>query len=280
MYVKASAILLLLFSCCSNCRAQSAVIVQPSEKPEITTPKSMSTSTTIGSNTTTTPKPLPTTTHRPQPFPAPSTGIWNSSCIALRMAAQLNLTYETKDGKVATALYNIPSDAKVAGDDCNSETIQRIALNWGPAQTPASLAMQFDKKNMSIVLSMIKINLPITGDNFPDAKDNETVQLLHWGYELRTPNNNSYHCTRDQHFNLTETIQDTEVVGCISIGKVQVEAFRSKDKDFSTVYDCDSSGTSNVVAIAVGVSLIALICIVLISYLCARRSTARGYLSF
>ena len=92
----------------------------------------------------------------------------------------------------------------------------------------------------------------------------------------------SYHCTRAQVFNLTETIVDKQVTGTLKVHDVQVEAFRKASAGgFSTARDCDSSETPDVVPIAVGFALAALIAIVLISYLCARRrSTSRGYMSF
>lgn len=100
--------------------------------------------------------------------------------------------------------------------------------------------------------------------------------------DFKTPEKMSYHCTRVQKFNMSETISGNETIGTISVGHVQVEAFRSANATgFSTVHDCDSSETSDVVPIAVGIALAALILVVLISYLCARRrSTSRGYMSF
>lgn len=112
--------------------------------------------------------------------------------------------------------------------------------------------------------------------------ENQTVQLIHRGGDFSTPEKMSYHCTRPQQFNLTETIMHAEVIGNVKVHDVQVEAFRSPNASgFSTARDCDSSETSDVVPIAVGIALGALILIVLISYLCARRrSTSRGYMSF
>lgn len=92
----------------------------------------------------------------------------------------------------------------------------------------------------------------------------------------------SYHCTRHQKFNMSETFVGDETVGFIIVDHVQVEGFRSANATgFSTVHDCDSSETSDVVPIAVGSALAALILVVLVSYLCARRnSNSRGYVSF
>jgi len=50
---------------------------------------------------------------------------------------------------------------------------------------------------------------------------------------------------------------------------------------FSAAKDCDGKYTPDIVPIAVGIALSALILIVFISYLVARRrSTVRGYMSF
>ncbi|XP_030375501.1 lysosome-associated membrane glycoprotein 1-like [Scaptodrosophila lebanonensis] len=246
------------------------------------TPTTSTTSTTTEAPSTTTPSPVPTTTPKPTPFPAPSVGTWNSSCIALKMAAQLNFTYETKENKLATGLYNIPSDAKVEDFSCENKTIQSIELMWGPDEAKHSLTLTFEKVNGSSVLSTISIHLPLLSDNFPDAKENETILMTHTKPEFSTPEKMSYHCTRVQKFNLTENIGDVKAKGVISVSQVQAEAFRvSNTTAFSTVHDCDSSETSDVVPIAVGIALAALILVVLISYLCARRrSTSRGYMSF
>ncbi|XP_034668978.1 lysosome-associated membrane glycoprotein 1 [Drosophila subobscura] len=253
-------------------------------------PSSSSTSTTTTTSTsteppktTTTPAPVPTTTHAPQPYPGPKVGTWNASCILLTMAAQLNFTYETKDGKMAHGLYNIPANASIGDHVCDSQTIQTIQLSWGPTTSVQSMLMQFDNKNATTVLSTIQIHLSVLSEDFPDAKENQTLQLIHRGSdEFKTPEKMSYHCTRPQMLNLTETVDLKPEIGWLSVSSVQVEAFRGADaKGFSAVHDCDSSETSDVVPIAVGIALAALILVVLISYLCARRrSTTRGYVSF
>ncbi|XP_037709595.1 lysosome-associated membrane glycoprotein 1 [Drosophila subpulchrella] len=248
-----------------------------------TIPPTTPTTSTEPPKTTTTPAPAPTTTHAPQPFPAPSVGTWNASCIMLQMAAQLNFTYEDKNGNLTHGLYNIPSNATVEDKECDRPTIQNVHLIWGPNTSKQSLLMYFDKKNDTTVLSSIQIHLTLLAEDFPDAKENQTLQLIHRSDgEFKTPEKMSYHCTRVQKLNLTETIDAKELIGWISVSQVQVEAFRATNATgFSTVHDCDSSETSDVVPIAVGIALAALILVVLISYLCARRrSTSRGYMSF
>ena len=96
-----------------------------------------------------------------------------------------------------------------------------------------------------------------------------------------TPANFSYHCNREQILNSTKGDGSF-----IILSKVQFEAFRSnktngKNKNtFSLAKDCESSFKPDIVPIAVGLSLIALIIIVLIAYIVGRRrQQARGYLN-
>ncbi|XP_018783429.1 PREDICTED: lysosome-associated membrane glycoprotein 1-like [Bactrocera latifrons] len=277
------------------------------EKPKSTTPTTTSStsSTTTTTSTTTTPAPTTaapttttvapttpaapntttvapiTTTPAPAPFPAPEIGMWNSSCIIMHFAAQLNVTYETKDNKTASRLYNIPKDAKVEDSNC-ANISQTIHITWGPVEAVHSMVLQFDMVNKTSELKQIYITLPLTSDHFPDAKDNETIQLIHTGDEFVTPVQMSYHCTRAQKFNMTEVMQDSKVIGTITLSNVQTEAFITDHRNtFSTAMDCDGPKTMDIVPIAVGIAMAALILIVLISYLCARRrSTSRGYMSF
>lgn len=257
----------------------------PKTTPIITSTSTSTTSTTTTTTTTaapiTTAAPV-TTTPAPKPYPEPEVATWNSSCIMVKMAAQLNITYETKDNKMAHALYNIPKDAKVDDSHCDMNATEFLQVNWGPADAQHTMVLQFDRANTTTNLTMMMFTLPLMSDNFPNAKENQTIQLIHRGGDFSAPLKMSYHCTRPQVFNLTETIMDKEVIGTVKVHDVQAEAFRTANASgFSTARDCDSSETSDVVPIAVGIALVALILIVLISYLCARRrSNSRGYMSF
>lgn len=202
----------------------------------------------------------------------------------LNMAAQWNFTYETKDGNKSHGLYNLPSNATSDHCFCESNATQSMQLNWGAESAQQSLILQFENQNKSISLTSIKVNMMVPTDDFPDAKENQIIQLVHVSrnIDFKTPEKMSYHCTRVEKFNMTETFNTNNTTGDISVSHVQVEAFRtSNSTGFSAVHDCDSSETSDVVPIAVGIALAALIMVVLISYLCARRrSTSRGYMSF
>lgn len=78
-----------------------------------------------------------------------------------------------------------------------------------------------------------------------------------------------------------ETTTSSTVPAQILLSHVQLEAFHTKPThEFSAAKDCESSETPDIVPIAVGIALAALVVVVLIAYLVARRrSQARGYTS-
>ncbi|XP_055902371.1 lysosome-associated membrane glycoprotein 1 [Eupeodes corollae] len=254
-----------------------------------TTTSAPTTSTTTTTTTTTTPKPETTTVGpvttpapNPVPIPEPPMGRWNSTCILIQMATQLNFTYETADNKTARAIYNIPATATLHDVNCESNNTQEIVLNWGPEKAIHSMAIYFERNSSNVNVHTIMVSLPIDSEEFVNPKANQSVQLIYRGDIFEAPSQMSYHCTRPQYFNLTEAINENAVIGTIRLSDVQMEAFRKENTtSFSTARDCDSSETPDIVPIAVGIALVALILIVLVSYLCARRrSTARGYMSF
>lgn len=87
----------------------------------------------------------------------------------------------------------------------------------------------------------------------------------------------SYHCNREQTLNAT----DSEGEKLILVSKVQLEAFKVDNSGkYSLGQDCDSKIKPDIVPIAVGLSLIALIVVVLIGFIVGRRrQQARGYLN-
>lgn len=95
---------------------------------------------------------------------------------------------------------------------------------------------------------------------------------------FKVPSNFSYHCNHEQILNATTDMKDEKF---IVLSKVQLEAFKvDNTQKFSLAKDCDSNVKPDIVPIAVGLSLIALIIIVLIAFIVGRRrSQARGYLN-
>lgn len=111
---------------------------------------------------------------------------------------------------------------------------------------------------------------------------NQTFELFNVQPHYKTRSDMSYHCTRPQLLDLAASITvNATAVAHLEVSQLQFEAFHhTHDDRFSTAKDCDAVDTPDIVPIAVGCALAALVALVLIAYLVGRRrSQTRGYLS-
>lgn len=199
------------------------------------------------------------------------------------MALQLNITYLNTTDKPVHTLYDVPKDARVINGSCAGDS-QFILLSWAPAPSinENTLLITF-KRNVTeheFSLAGLRFVLYVFGEQFPNAKDNQTITLNNNEILFKTPVDMSYHCNRPQQLNLT-AVDHTSFNSTVTVSKLQFEAFHNKHNGkFSIAKDCDAIDTPDIVPIAVGCALILLIVIVLIAYLAGRRSTrSRGYVS-
>lgn len=200
------------------------------------------------------------------------------------------------DNTSKAVLYQIPANETLVdslGSNCG-EKEDTLKVSW---KFNNSFELKF-KSNVSLYdLSSFVINLNVSSlfndsagelmhnnNNNDDDDDaycllylkiqaNQTVTIEYSNESFEIPANFSYHCNREQRLNATD--------GFLTIAKVQFEAFKkNNDQKFSAAKDCDSNITPDIVPIAVGISLIALIVVVLIAYIVGRRrQQARGYLN-
>lgn len=205
--------------------------------------------------------------------------------------------------------YNIPvNETTIPVGRCGNGTNDATIIVTWPAKSQNktntftyTFGLKDDKKTFYLKEAAYGI---FAGDLYNG--NNDTLELIHNGSEYATLKGYSYHCTKGQQLNLTDTALN-KTVGSVHVSHVQMQAFySSKAGNFATAIDCDSSGTPgklfrmnfflftdgvtnamsffyaliDYVPIAVGVSLIALVVIVLIGYLVGRRrAQASGYVS-
>lgn len=189
------------------------------------------------------------------------------------MAIQLEFTYSIKDSTVNTT-HNVPETAEVGGGSCGNTT-QRIDIN--STDCAFSLTFAKDGNNFQLTnMSFIIYSTSLPGYNGSDL-------LLEFNNKtFNTPLEHSYYCTRTQTLIGYETpsMVTPAVPAKIIVSHVQLEAFHANGKaSFSTAKDCDAPETPDIIPIAVGIALAALIVVVLIAYLVARRRQQTGYMS-
>ncbi|XP_057325619.1 lysosome-associated membrane glycoprotein 1-like [Microplitis mediator] len=258
------------------------------EPTTTTTAKTTTTTTTLAPNTTTSttttttatpPTPAPT----PGPAPAPKSGKWivngtNHTCIVVKMAAQFNVTYLNKDNKNVSQLITLPSDNMTtnASGDCGANE-QFIMISWNSTVAfNDSLVLHFNKNGTKYSLHHIETYLAPA--ELPNYQYSTTLMLMHNTSEYPIAVSNSYRCAKAVKLNLNSNVPNTTAV--LEISDLQFQAFRSDNTTtFGFAEDC-AFETQDVVPIAVGCALIALVIIVLAAYLVGRRrSQARGYRS-
>uniref|UniRef100_A0A023GPD4 Lysosome-associated membrane glycoprotein 5 n=1 Tax=Amblyomma triste TaxID=251400 RepID=A0A023GPD4_AMBTT len=258
-------------------------------EPLPTSPKTteIPSSTHESPNTTT---PHPVTTVPPPPTPAPkkepSLNSYNVTepgsnltCIMVQATLQVKVNYLTKDNKVKEAVLPLDNLTVVdrAISSCHSpDGEQVLALKFG---YNSSLQLSFTK-NGTVYLHRINVQFTTDPVNFPDAaKPGQDVTVMNDSFVLYSvPEERSYHCNVDQPVYLGSNVT-------LDVLNAQLQAFMSvngtaKTGQFGTAVECSAGDISNIVPIAVGAALAALVIIVLIAYLIGRsKSRQKGYQS-
>jgi lysosomal-associated membrane protein 1/2 len=253
-----------------------------------TTPQTTSSTTTTTTISTTTEVPI-TTTPAPKPEKPQVAKYYvrenNITCILVEFAAQLNISYGINETKKFVS-FNWPSPGEqpveTVGSCGNETTEQNIIIIWKSGNEDVNtlnltFSLNSTTKPKEYSLSFAVFNL--SSSIVPGSSDHA---YYHVGGFFEIPKSRAYHCTTDQTLNLTAGVDPkSEIVGNVTLSRVLMETYRSNDnKNFSEAIDCGAINTPDIVPIAVGIALIALVVVVLIAYLVGRRrAQSRGYVS-
>merc|ERR1712071_642727 len=243
------------------------------------TTEAPTTTTTTEAPTTTTTTEAPTTPSPPKPSPTPNppnpaTGTWsvtdadtNVTCIIVKMSSSFVVSYTTEDKLEKNATLRMPCNATSTGT-CKEN--QSITLSWiSEEEKTNEFTLEFSSHNKEqqnettaqFGLAKISVKLYTDAAHFPNAS-------LPSGFREFTVLNASLYYTNVNN-------------AYLHLSKVQMEAYRTQTDDkFNSAVDCAADGvvTSDIVPIAVGCALAALVVVVLIAYLIGRRrARQRGY---
>lgn len=216
----------------------------------------------------------------------------NTTCIILRLEAEIFVPYVNTTGQDATANLTIPKEAYASGS-CSGElnTTQYILLSWGSSQPPIlpnhTLRLEFTKnvsEGADYVFTLTSVSFLVQPDSvyFPNISSVDSIEAYNHSLNLHpTHANNSYRCNSVEAIDLP--LNNSLRLAQVKLRNMQVEAFRSQpDNEFSRAVDCpgDAVLNSDIVPIAVGCALAALVVVVLVAYLIGRRrARQRGYQS-
>ncbi|XP_006017310.1 lysosome-associated membrane glycoprotein 1 isoform X2 [Alligator sinensis] len=235
---------------------------------ECTRDKPMTTIATTTARQTTSQVPT-TTSPAPTTLPQnPAVGKYNvtgknGTCVLASMGLQLNVSYESKDGKTGLDVLNfIPSNTSFSGNCDNSSAF--LNLTFGKAKLIFHFVRNTSIEKFFLQGVTVSTTLP------PEAKKPQFEAVNNSMSELGASVGNSYMC------NAEETLLVTQGA-FVNLFSVQVQVFKIDGDKFGAVEECQLDENNMLIPIIVGAALAGLVLIVLIAYLIGRKRSHAGY---
>jgi len=214
------------------------------------------------------------------------------------LAASFVIPYSTFEGERNATLV-MPSNATSNGSCLYpDENHQAITIRWAADRNPEdfnSITVTFERNQSRVedvhgdaaasqyFVSHLEMHIIPDSLHFPNITSYSKIDADSKIVNLYTTNvNNSYRCNSEDDVRLMVS-GSTSQTALVRLTHVQMEAFRNLSNDkFNVASDCSADDilTSDIVPIAVGCALAALVVVVLIAYLIGRRrARQRGYQS-
>lgn len=165
------------------------------------------------------------------------------------MNSNFKMFNSTEPNNTKYFVYNLPKTngdefQKSKGSCGNGTTDQNILIEWLVDDQPNSLNLTFrlnqtsTPKEFSLHEAVFNLSANIVPNN------NQSFIFYRVGSVFDSPKERSYHCTRDQVANLTDSETSSNVVATVTVSHVQLEAYHSgQSKKYSSAIDCDAINT-------------------------------------
>lgn len=146
-------------------------------------------------------------------------------------------------------ILNLPSPGdrfvETKGSCGNGTTDQNITIIWlsdDSSVNTLNLTFRLNSTSKPNEFSLYEAVFNLSSSVLPN---NSTNRFYHVGGFFETPISKSYHCTRVQILNLTNSEDPKSVIaGTVSLSHVIMEAYRTDDnQNYSTSIDCDAMNT-------------------------------------
>jgi len=234
------------------------------------------------------------------------TGKWKvGDCILADFAMKFHLNVNSTQMKINQTDFEVPITAQVDDDPSNcAETTNTLKLTWSePAKNDSATMLSREiqvvfQKTQNTTSPMYGMSKFVAVFEVGKFKNNDTqntttstVEMIYQAPKgepvFQTPLDRSYTCKDIKTVALNTTLRfDNTLAGALNATdmtatNVALDAFRPKESptSFRTPMDCDYK-PNDIIPIAVGVALAALVVAVLVAYIVGRnRQRQRGYQS-
>lgn len=156
----------------------------------------------------------------------------------------LSLNEPFLDNKTGYEVYNLPGDAEsnITGSCGNGTSNQNIVIEWTDKNGPNTMNLTFHLNETAKEFSLFEVAFNLSAGTLPNVAKQRKLEFYHVGNAFVTPKDRSYHCTRIQSLNLTDS--DKAVVGTVSYIKTLLQAYHTGGAgQLSTAVDCDAINT-------------------------------------
>lgn len=145
-------------------------------------------------------------------------------------------------------MYNIPKEpeSRVNGScgNVNGTSEQFILIQWLDNNAFNTMNMTFELNHTTNEFMLNKLAFELDKAIFPSDANLSSYSYYYVGSSFATPKQNSYHCTRPQILNLTNSETSPNATNKVSLSHTLLEAYHEgKTKQFSTSIDCDAINT-------------------------------------
>ncbi|NXJ13725.1 LAMP1 protein, partial [Odontophorus gujanensis] len=212
---------------------------------------------------------VPTTSPAPTTAPSdPAVGKYNvtdanGTCVLASMGLQLNITYLKKDEKVALDLLNfIPHNTNASGRCENTSAFLSLAFE----KTKITFHFVLNASSEKFFLQGVNVSTTLPSEAKAPVFEASNDSMS----ELRATVGNSYRCSAEENFQVTDK-------ALVNVFNVQVQAFKVDGDKFGAVEECQLDENNMLIPIIVGAALAGLVLIVLIAYLIGRKRSHAGY---
>ncbi|OTF80308.1 Lysosome-associated membrane glycoprotein (Lamp)-like protein, partial [Euroglyphus maynei] len=261
----------------SLCQCQLSVDLaknggHPDNKTTTTTTTTKKPTTT--STTTTTTEAPKTTTHKPEPpvveTPLVKGNITNDKheiCLRYHFSLLMRLSYMDKENKTHVEDVWLPKDSHVESDHCGHDKTESFWFIFN--NNNSMVNMTFEHNEASVYLASLSADVKLSTIN-----EHVVVNIAQPNPNFNVDKSHSYVCANN--VTIKGNNDDNHVSSEFLFSNLTMQAFMkpSQNGTFSDEHNCQNE-INDVVPIAVGAALTALVIIVMIAYFIGRRRSRR-----
>ncbi|XP_055298251.1 uncharacterized protein LOC129566390 isoform X2 [Sitodiplosis mosellana] len=178
----------------------------------------------------------------------------------MKWLARFTLVISICDGQQKYGRYELRDNTttinQVNGMCCDGKSEQYILIHWMETGSHDLMNLTFHRNEKSRGYSLNRIDFNLSAKLLANGTD-EMLTFHYTGDIFQVPLGMSYHCSREDTFELKSSEHTNDSVGTFHFSQIMAEAYRTTTNTFfSTAIDCSFSRKQHGIFIALGIAII------------------------